>query len=96
MYVLRKQSNQKYLKYAHVHTMIFLTTRFHQIPLRGFRGVSLTNKKKRTDGRVKSIIVAWGMWGIIKLNRKIHLCHGSFYVSLAIGYQMRFVKYRSG
>ena len=61
-----------------------------KINLRVFRGVVL---KKRTDGltdgRVKSIIVVWGK---IKLNSKIHLCHGSFYVSNVIGCQMRFLK----
>ena len=62
--------------------MIFITAKFHQILLRGFKGVAMTKKigltdlrtDCMTDGRVKNIIVAWG---IIKLNSKIHLCHSS-------------------
>ena len=36
--------------------MSFITTKFHKILLRGFRGVALTRKTGLTDGQVKNII----------------------------------------
>ena len=50
--------------YAHLHIMYFITTKFHQILLSGFKGVSMTNKTEPSDwltddltdwGRVKNI-----------------------------------------
>ena len=35
--------------YAHLHIMTFLTTKFHEILLSGFRGVLLTRKTGLTD-----------------------------------------------
>ena len=47
-------------KYAHLHIMSFITTKFHKILLSSFRGVALTRKTGLmdwlTDGRVKNII----------------------------------------
>ena len=71
--------------------MIFITTKSTKFCLEVSE--ELCWKKGLTDGLVKSIIVEWG---IIKLNTKNTPCHGSFYVSHAIGCQMRFLKYRSG
>ena len=50
--------------YAHLHIMSFISTKFHEILLSGFRGVALTRKTGLTDwltdwlidGRVKNII----------------------------------------
>ena len=50
--------------YAHLHIMSFITTKFHEILLSGFRGVALTRKTGLMDGS-KTLyspqIVAWGI-----------------------------------
>ena len=55
-------------RYAHLHIMSFITTKFHGILLSGFRGVELTRKTELTDwltDRPKTLhplqLVAWGI-----------------------------------
>ena len=50
--------------YAHLHIMSFITTKFQEILLSGFRGVALTRKTGLTDGSKKLYppqLVAWGI-----------------------------------
>ena len=62
IYKLKKRSNSEknyWIKisceYAHLHSMSFITTKFYEILLSGFRGVWLTRKTGRTDGRTDGL-----------------------------------------
>ena len=39
----KKKESEFPAKHAHLHSIIFVTTMFHEILLSGFRGVALTN-----------------------------------------------------
>ena len=55
--LLREKSGIKIsYGYEHLHIMSFITTKFQEILLSGFRGVVLTRKTGLTDWRVKNII----------------------------------------
>ena len=60
----KKKWNKIFCGHAYLHIMSFITTKFHEILLNGFRGVALTRKTGltdwltdwQTDWRVKNII----------------------------------------
>ena len=47
--VIQRKKNEISCKYAYLHTMSFITTKFQEILLRSFRGVALTKKTGLTD-----------------------------------------------
>ena len=63
-------------EHENIHCMFFITTKFHEILLSGFRGVALTRKKQdwrtdwRTDGWIKNIPSELVSWGFIKPNSR--------------------------
>ena len=68
-YSQKKKLNQNFLWiYAHLHIMSFITTKFQEILLSGFKWVGLTRKTGLMDGSKTLYPPQLIAWGAINLN----------------------------